>query len=208
MMSQLVGMRFPGRQALFGGFTAVFSEDSKATENWSLDRLRGSLDPRTNRFNIQGKGSGLHEFSLYGFKRPESVQDKFLDFRGLPRTMAGRTALVMGATRGLGAALALHFSSSGARTLGVYRSSCFEAVRLEQEVRASGGDLTLIQADMVACDDAERIERSLKMAGETVDILFLNAFPAIREMPVGPTNLGQSLEFFGCAFQLHVRSLL
>src|SRR5213593_2818385 len=97
----------------------------------------------------------------------------------------GRTALVTGASRGIGEAIARRLAEAGANVLCAARSA--EAVELvANEIRNAGGSATAVQLDITAGDVRERvkalidqqpIEILVNNAGITEDDLFIRMKP-------------------------------
>ena len=76
-----------------------------------------------------------------------------------------RTALVTGASRGIGRGIAVSLGADG-YAIGVnYRSNRAAATETAEMVIAAGGDAILLPADMA--DDPERLERWLQQVGES-----------------------------------------
>jgi 3-oxoacyl-[acyl-carrier protein] reductase len=87
-----------------------------------------------------------------------------------------RTALVTGASRGIGRATALALANSGARVLVHYGRSAEEADALIAEIRAAGGSADAIQGDLAAADGAAAVaEKVHALVGERLDVLVSNA---------------------------------
>jgi 3-oxoacyl-[acyl-carrier protein] reductase len=99
--------------------------------------------------------------------------------------LSGKTALVTGASRGIGEAIALRLASTGAHVLCAARSK--ERVdELAQQIAAAGGQATGVELDITAPDVRQRIadllkERSIDIlvnnAGITADDLFIRMKP-------------------------------
>jgi acetoacetyl-CoA reductase/3-oxoacyl-[acyl-carrier protein] reductase len=69
------------------------------------------------------------------------------------KRLEARTAIVTGAARGIGRAIALRLAAEGARVAVNYRTSEMEAKQVVEEIVAGGGEALLIQANV--CDAAE-----------------------------------------------------
>lgn len=90
----------------------------------------------------------------------------------------GRRALVTGASRGIGRAIAIGLGAHGADVIVHYHRDEAAARSALQEIESAGGTGSLVQADLVDPAGAERLAASL--AGDRLpDILVLNA--AIQE---------------------------
>jgi NAD(P)-dependent dehydrogenase (short-subunit alcohol dehydrogenase family) len=92
------------------------------------------------------------------------------------KSLDGKIALVTGASRGIGAAIAQRLASEGAEVVLHYGSGRSEAEGLASELRASGHKVHLLQADLSAVDGGQRlVERLRALPLERVDILVNNA---------------------------------
>jgi 3-oxoacyl-[acyl-carrier protein] reductase len=86
--------------------------------------------------------------------------------------LTNKTALVTGASRGIGEAIARRLAETGAHVLCAARS--MDAVeKLAAEINANGGKATAVQLDITAADVRERIGALLK--AQPIDILVNNA---------------------------------
>jgi NAD(P)-dependent dehydrogenase (short-subunit alcohol dehydrogenase family) len=91
-------------------------------------------------------------------------------------TLQGKTALVTGASRGIGRATAFALANAGADLLVHYGRSTQDAESLVASVRSKGGRANAISADLAIPDGANRLAREVRaMVGERLDILVSNA---------------------------------
>lgn len=89
--------------------------------------------------------------------------------------LEGKVAIVTGASRGIGKAIAQQFIAQGAKVAFTYRSSSEAAEALEQELSAGGGTVKGFQSDAASMTDAERLAGEVVEAFGTVDIVINNA---------------------------------
>jgi len=67
-------------------------------------------------------------------------------------TLQGKTALVTGASRGIGRATATALADAGARVLVHYRRAVAEAKAVVVDIRNTGGHADALEADLAAAD--------------------------------------------------------
>jgi 3-oxoacyl-[acyl-carrier protein] reductase len=91
-------------------------------------------------------------------------------------TVPGKTALVTGASRGIGRATALNLAKAGAQVIVHYNSGKAEADSVVKEIRDAGGRAEAIGVDLAAPDGAHRLaEQVRRIVGDRLDILVANA---------------------------------
>ena len=96
----------------------------------------------------------------------------------------GRTALVTGATRGLGIAMACALGQAGARVAVNYANSDATAAAALTSLRADGCAAELFKADVTDPEQVTDLVSRVCMAFGPVDILVLNATPDQPHRPV------------------------
>src|SRR5271163_3141392 len=87
----------------------------------------------------------------------------------------GMTALVTGASRGIGAETAFALASHGAFVLAHYNTSHEAGAKLLDRIRASGGEAELVQADLSQSDGIKRFVSMIQERDRALDILVNNA---------------------------------
>ena len=86
-----------------------------------------------------------------------------------------RVAIITGSSRGIGKAVALRFAAEGAKVVVNCRSSVDKAEAVAGEISGGGGAALVVQADVSAKADAERLrDRALEAFGQ-IDVLVSNA---------------------------------
>lgn len=86
-----------------------------------------------------------------------------------------RTALVTGASRGIGRAIALKLAGSGYTVAINYAGSHDAAAKVKDEIEAAGGKAILLQGDVSRAEDVDRIFKTIKDEFGTLDLLVNNA---------------------------------
>src|SRR5579872_5885658 len=117
--------------------------------------------------------------------------------------LAGKTAVVTGASKGIGAAIAVELAAQGAAVVVNYATSKEGADRVVSEIVKKGGKAVGIQANVARQDEIRRLFEETKKAFDKVDILVNNAgvyeFASLEEV---------TPEHFHKMFDLNVLGLL
>ena len=91
-------------------------------------------------------------------------------------SLTGKTALVTGASRGIGRASALALAKAGAQVLVHYGRGAKEAEAVVAEIRKGGGRADAVAADLAASDGPHNLAKQVRaIVGDRLDILVANA---------------------------------
>jgi 3-oxoacyl-[acyl-carrier protein] reductase len=117
-------------------------------------------------------------------------------------TLANKTALVTGASRGIGRASALALAADGARVIVHYGRGKDEADAVVAEIRKAGGKADAVGADLGAPDGPHKLAADVrKLIGARLDIIVANAGVAN-----GASIEDQTVEEFDRHFAINVRA--
>ncbi len=89
--------------------------------------------------------------------------------------LGGKVAIVTGASRGIGRAIAKRFSEEGAKVVINYNSSAKEAEELQREVARHGGESLAVKADVSNSKDVKSLVDATIAKFGRIDILVNNA---------------------------------
>ena len=101
-----------------------------------------------------------------------------------PKSLADRIALVTGASRGIGAAVALQLAQAGAHVVAAART-VGGLEELDDKIKAAGGSATLVPLDMKDSDGIARLAGALEARYGRLDVLVGNAGILRTPTPLG-----------------------
>jgi 3-oxoacyl-[acyl-carrier protein] reductase len=89
--------------------------------------------------------------------------------------LKGKVAVVTGASKGIGAAIAKAYAAEGAAVVVNYASSKEGADRIVADITAKGGKAIAVQGDMAKAADVQRLFAETKKAFGALDVVVNNA---------------------------------
>jgi NAD(P)-dependent dehydrogenase (short-subunit alcohol dehydrogenase family) len=116
--------------------------------------------------------------------------------------LSGKTALVTGASRGIGRASALALAGAGAQVLVHYGRGAAEAEAVVRDIRAAGGRADAVTADLAVPDGPHKLAKQVRgIVGDRLDILVANA-----GISKNATIEDTTVEVFDALFAVNVRA--
>lgn len=187
LLSTLVGMRIPGPGALYLSQSIDFTKPVFIGDTVTARGMIEKIDEATRILTIRMTITNQHEETvLKGVaqvkvlrlapikeEEAETMAPQLTD--GL---LKGKTALVTGASRGIGRAVAKIICAHGAHVYVNYHKSEQAASSLVDQLVEQGGRATKIRADVANEAEAARLVEEAS-AGPGLDILINNAGPRI-----------------------------
>ena len=116
--------------------------------------------------------------------------------------LEGRVALITGASRGLGKAMAIAFAGEGAAVAVGYNASADGAADTVRTIRDAGGDAEAFQGDITQPEIVDRLVSDVVERFGGIDILVNNA-GVVSASPL----VDMSVEAWDTLFAVHVRAM-
>lgn len=201
--SYLVGMEVPGRQALFSRLTLDLLGPPTTAEGTYRARVRRA-DPRFRLVELAARlwsaGVPVASAVIEAFVRspvpPVGVAPAVAT---LPR-LDGRVAVVVGASRGLGAALALALAHLGCAVVGCYRDS--PAAAHEVERAAPPGAVRQVRGDAADPEFCAGLAREVLDRHGRLDLVVCSASPVLAPLRLVAGAAGELADHVAAAVRL------
>jgi NAD(P)-dependent dehydrogenase (short-subunit alcohol dehydrogenase family)/acyl dehydratase len=192
--SYLVGMELPGLAALFFKVALEFDSPPRSSLDMNYRASVRSFDLRTRQLRMDvsiasGQGN-VASGECWAFCRPAVPVEELAPAGQTSDALAGRVALVIGASRGLGAATGRALERNGALVYSFARSAAVPAAG-----RVESGDATDLNA-------LQRLRQRVSAEQGGLHILVCNACPAVLPLRLEPNALGRIEEYVHRAFML------
>jgi 3-oxoacyl-[acyl-carrier protein] reductase len=117
--------------------------------------------------------------------------------------LSGKTALVTGASAGIGSAIAIRLAEAGAKVAVNYNRSEEEARKVVDEIRKLGGTAEMFQADVTSLQQIDNLVSQVETTfGSGIDILINNAGHMLERR----SNREMTEELYDQVMDLNVKS--
>lgn len=142
---------------------------SNSKVNNSGNQLNNSQLPSANRRNLLVAATVIPGGLLFGSSAMAASKDKE------SQSGKGKTAVVTGSSRGIGAATVKRLAQEGYNVTVNYLNSSSKAERVVHEIKAAGGNAIAVRADVSDPAQVKRLFDSTERAFGRVDVVVSNA---------------------------------
>jgi len=182
-LSALVGMECPGRDSLLSSIRIDLTPRDRPTRlDWTVERV----DRRFGLVKIAVNGAGVAG-SIDAFLRPRPAAPPTIaaaSTRVAPGELAAVRALIVGGSRGLGAATAALIAAGGGVPIVTYASGGDEVALLQRDAKTAGRAIDALRLDVRARDGSRIVRDAVARFGVTQ--LYYFASPRIFVRRSGP----------------------
>jgi len=184
LCSYIIGMELPGTRALFSKLDLSFVETQNShhpllsyrAAKHHYDEAYGLLSVE---LNVAVDGCKVVTGELKSFVRNDIAHIELAQIEALlqPATsgLAGKVALVIGGSRGLGATMVRALALSGCHVVLNFTHSVQQATAIEREFEGKQGSITLLQGDAGDTQWGEQAKQFILNKFRRLDVLICNA---------------------------------
>jgi NAD(P)-dependent dehydrogenase (short-subunit alcohol dehydrogenase family) len=207
--SYLVGMELPGKRALFWSLDLRFRDDVPGSTSFSyvatVDRADEQMEFVDVTADLTCGETPWAQAKVRAFVRrelPSPAPTARLSPGPGSDARRGTVAVVIGGSRGLGAALVQNLVMEGCTVLATYWQSADDAERLALGLSEAPGTVEFLQGD--AGDEAwcRDVLGSRVAEHSRLDLLVCNAAPALRPLGLDPEGLERFQDFTTTSLRL------
>lgn len=184
--SYLTGMELPGENAIFTGMTLELTARPELPADFeiTLDSYDERFQLLESHFELAGRSGTFARGHLSAVARSPRERSSLAPRKDGSGRFAGGTALVIGASRGLGAALALELVSEGCTVIGSYAHSHDDIQDLQAASRDLPGRFIPEQGDASDLSWCVALKKRAREEFGRLDLLVCNAAPAPRPLRI------------------------
>ena len=197
--SFVVGMVLPGKRALFWRVMLDFHAEAVNQEGpLSYEVTIQDFDERVDLLHTLGNlswgGRICATARMSAFVRQDSPVPsirRLTDLLPASEQLRGKVALVIGGSRGLGAAITQALASQGCSVVATYHQCTAAAEQIKTSLEERSDLIELVQGDATDADSCRTLRQHLLERYGGLDMLICNASSPIRPLPFVPEKCAQ-----------------
>lgn len=201
--SFLVGMELPGKRAVFWRLILRFLPELELHRGpFSYEAVVQELDERYDILHTTGTissgdttGATAQMWAFIRRDSPQTSYNRMTELLPPSERLSGKVALVIGGSRGLGAAITHALASQGCSVFVNYHRSTVEAERTLASFGGAPDRITLLQGNAADREWCETARQTIINRCGRLDLLICNASPPIRPLALVPEKLALFDEF-------------
>jgi NAD(P)-dependent dehydrogenase (short-subunit alcohol dehydrogenase family) len=207
--SYVTGMELPGESATYAGLRLRLQPGSPSPADFeiSVQDYHPHFGMVRLKFSIAGASGIFAEGEISASARSSRVKIAATGVTNSSGRFAQKTAVVIGASRGLGSAMALDLIAEGAAVIGVYERSQDDAGDLLQASRGLSGSLVMERGDASDPDWCATLKNRVQTEFGGLDLLVCSAAPAVQPLRVEEACYERIRDYLSKGFALFTAPL-
>jgi NAD(P)-dependent dehydrogenase (short-subunit alcohol dehydrogenase family) len=203
--SYVAGMEVPGLYGLLTGVSLRLSPAARGVDGGMF--APKDFDERTGRIVVMSALSGeagvtTAEIESFARSAPQAPAASILQPIELPRQSPDASVVVVGASRGLGASLALAFAARQYDVFAVYAKSTAAANEMRELAGDDAGRLVLHRADAGDRTEMDALAKQLSASGRPVRAIVLAAAPPPGSVALAADGVGALMDYVAASVRL------
>ncbi len=200
--SYMVGMELPGERAAFTSLKISFTAARSCNTPFRYVSTVVEMDDRFGRLAtsselriLEAAVAHVESVALVRAASPSRSLEALTARLPQSDRLAEKTALVIGGSRGLGAAIAAGLALQGATVFLNYHRCHDEAQSVQASLPPTCGPVVLAQGDASDPIWCREVQDKIRAEYGGLDILVCSASPAIRSMDFAPDTIERLMDF-------------
>jgi NAD(P)-dependent dehydrogenase (short-subunit alcohol dehydrogenase family) len=203
--SYLTGMESPGERAIYSGLKLKLLMGrivAPLSFQLAVESHDGQFGLTRSQFALGGAPGVWASGEISAIARPARCSSVTARIEKGSERFAGTVALIIGASRGLGAAMALELVAEGATVVGVYYQSQQDADEVLTASSQLPGRLVMERGDASDLNWCIALKGRLRAEFGRLDLLICNAAPAIQPLRVEEAGYDRIQAYIAKGFAL------
>lgn len=201
--SYLIGMELPGERALFSKLEISFQPGSVSQRtDLEYDARVINFDERFDLAEIQAEltceGAAVAAVKLSAFVRRDTPPVDLVKLHAAcpgSTKLLGKVALVIGGSRGLGAAIAAGLVSQGCAVLATHREGTVEINALKELLKNESGSFDGMMMNAADMSDCQSMCQRIDAQFGKLNVIVSNAAPPLRAFSFSTENIKRFREY-------------